>query len=86
MHMKKNIILLLAITILSFSLTLLNINYLASFAITNIDEAFSALDKAWGIFHSNNHEKYWLVGYILSTSISCGMSIVYSCNFKTTGY
>lgn len=78
--MKKNQLILIAITILSLSLTLVNIFYLSSFTITNIDEAFSVLAKTWRILHTDNTEKYWLIGYVLSAIISCGASVI--CIFK----
>lgn len=74
--MNKNIFILLAVTFLSFSLTLININYLSPFTITNIDEAFSILAKMWKILHTNSSEKYWLIGYVLSAIISSGSSII----------
>lgn len=83
--MKKNIYILLAMTILSFSLTLININYLSPFAITNTDEAFSILARTWKILNTDSSEKYWLIGYVLSAIISSGSSIIIILKLRDIG-
>ena len=81
--MKKKFFSLLAISILSFLLTLANINYLSAFAITGIDEGFSVLSKTWMVLHADNAEKYWLIAYVVSTIISCGASTIIILRLRT---